>query len=569
MLKSGQHDDAVYRELWDTILAGRVWRAELINRRKDGSLYTEEQSITPVRDTNGHITHFVSIKQDVTTRKQAEAALQASETRYRRLFETVADAIHIYDAGTLQFIDANEAGARLYGYSRDELLRLKASDLSTDVAATRAAAAAAVAQKLTHIPVRYHKRKDGTVFPVEITSSAFELNGRHVICGVLRDITERKQAEAALQASETRYRRLFETVSDAIHLFDAETLEYVDVNETATKLYGYTREEFLRLKATDVTANVAAAMTTIKAVAAKKLEHVSLRYHKTKDGTVFPVEISMSMFELDGRKIICAVLRDITELRLQDVDDFAAIWPALTLSNPSPRSSPPTPTTASSPVARRIRHPPPRWQPGLPRRRYSRWAGPTPSMVSPTGNSVDFPKIGDNGDVVLSTGTELDVYLFNLTLPPSQSVTDFTTVGPYPAISSGSNPWVAFAANNPTLGQGIYAAEASDPQKWYKVAAPGNGLLAPNEMVVNGQEGLDPIKSVDLNGNIGIDGNPQTGFTISFYGTTMKATACKRRGSCRLPRTPRRRATTRLPPTRTSCRATTSWASPLSSASAT
>jgi PAS domain S-box-containing protein len=76
-VKSGQHDPEFYRDLWETILAGRVWHGEVINRRKDGSLYTEEQSVTPVRDAQGEITHFIAVKQDVTARKHAEADLAA------------------------------------------------------------------------------------------------------------------------------------------------------------------------------------------------------------------------------------------------------------------------------------------------------------------------------------------------------------------------------------------------------------------------------------------------------------------------------------------------------------
>lgn len=72
VLKSGEHAPAFYRELWKCILAGQVWRGEMVNRRKDGSLYYEAMSITPVREDNGEITHFIAIKEDVTERKRAE-----------------------------------------------------------------------------------------------------------------------------------------------------------------------------------------------------------------------------------------------------------------------------------------------------------------------------------------------------------------------------------------------------------------------------------------------------------------------------------------------------------------
>ncbi|MBI2115158.1 MAG: PAS domain S-box protein [candidate division NC10 bacterium] len=82
LLKSGRQDLAFYQNLWATILAGRVWHGETINRRKDGSLYTEEQTITPVRDARGEISHFIGIRQDITAQKQAEQALI---TRTRQL----------------------------------------------------------------------------------------------------------------------------------------------------------------------------------------------------------------------------------------------------------------------------------------------------------------------------------------------------------------------------------------------------------------------------------------------------------------------------------------------------
>ncbi|MCA2001992.1 MAG: diguanylate cyclase [Chloroflexi bacterium] len=76
LIRSGNHRPQFYEEMWKQILAGKVWRGEMTNRRKDGSLYFEEQTITPVLDEQGNITHFIAIKQDITERKQTEAALE-------------------------------------------------------------------------------------------------------------------------------------------------------------------------------------------------------------------------------------------------------------------------------------------------------------------------------------------------------------------------------------------------------------------------------------------------------------------------------------------------------------
>ena len=83
LLKSGQHDEAFYQGLWETVLAGKVWRGEIVNRRKDGSLYTEEMTITPVRDAVGEIARFIAIKQDITERKQAEQTRVVLEVQLR------------------------------------------------------------------------------------------------------------------------------------------------------------------------------------------------------------------------------------------------------------------------------------------------------------------------------------------------------------------------------------------------------------------------------------------------------------------------------------------------------
>src|SRR5207253_1190197 len=79
ILKSGMHDRAFYATLWETILSGQVWYGEITNRRKDGSLYFEEQSITPVMNDAGEITNFIAIKQDITEHKTLEEQLRQSQ----------------------------------------------------------------------------------------------------------------------------------------------------------------------------------------------------------------------------------------------------------------------------------------------------------------------------------------------------------------------------------------------------------------------------------------------------------------------------------------------------------
>lgn len=118
IFRSGQHDAVYYRHMWDTILAGEVWRGETINRRKDHSLYVEEQTITPVRDEQNAITHFIAIKQDITERKQAEAELE----RRNAELQTISNA----ERNQRQFSEALVSAALVLNKSLklDEVLSL-------------------------------------------------------------------------------------------------------------------------------------------------------------------------------------------------------------------------------------------------------------------------------------------------------------------------------------------------------------------------------------------------------------------------------------------------------------
>ena len=95
LLKSGQQSPAFFKNMWETILSGQKWRGELVNRRKDGSLYQEEMTITPVKNAAGDITHFIAIKLDITERKLAEEQIRqlaltdplTGLANYRRLLD--------------------------------------------------------------------------------------------------------------------------------------------------------------------------------------------------------------------------------------------------------------------------------------------------------------------------------------------------------------------------------------------------------------------------------------------------------------------------------------------------
>ena len=120
IFKSGEHPAESYTQLWQTITAGRPWWGEMINRRKDGSLYTEEMTVTPIQNEGGEITHFIAIKQDISARKQAERELERSRSRLELGLEATNQGLWDWDlaSGTAYFSPHYH---RMLGYEVGEI----------------------------------------------------------------------------------------------------------------------------------------------------------------------------------------------------------------------------------------------------------------------------------------------------------------------------------------------------------------------------------------------------------------------------------------------------------------
>jgi nitrogen fixation negative regulator NifL len=206
LLKSGKQDHAFYQEMWETILAGRVWRGTVVNRRKDGTLNHDDLTITPIRNGAGNITNFVGIKQDITEKTRAQEALQASELRYRRLFESAKDGILILDAVSGEIVDVNPFLIEMLGYSKEDLMGKELWEIGTfkDIVASREA----FEELQRHGYIRYEdlplKTRDGVTKQVEFVSSSYVAGNSSVIQCNVRDNTEHHLAEGVLRRTNER-----------------------------------------------------------------------------------------------------------------------------------------------------------------------------------------------------------------------------------------------------------------------------------------------------------------------------------------------------------------------------
>ena len=175
-------------------------------QRRDGSLVWYENFAAPIRENN-QVVSAIYVSLDISERKHAQEALRASEEKYRQLFEVESDAIFLIDNVSGEILQANTSAALLYGYTRDELLAMRNTDLSAEPQKTRRA----MQEKMNLIPTRYHRKKDGTVFPVEIVATHLTWQDRAVHIAAIRDITERKHAEDALTQRARELALLYET----------------------------------------------------------------------------------------------------------------------------------------------------------------------------------------------------------------------------------------------------------------------------------------------------------------------------------------------------------------------
>jgi len=300
----------------EAMQSGRILRFE---DQREGSWY--DQICHPIFDTEGKETILAVIARDITDRKRAEEALRKSESNLKLIYDTVGDVLFqvgIEPDDCYRFLSINHAFLKTTGLARDQIVGKRIEEVIPETSVRLVLDNYKKAIEENRI-VRW---EETSVYPagekLGEVSIAPVLNEKGIcthLVGSVHDVTERKQAEEALRESEEKYHKLFDTVSDAIMVFDAETKEFIDANDAVSAFYGYTREEFLELKHTDITSELEKSDESIRQTIAGKISNIPIRYHKRKDGTTLPVEISTGAFKLGNRQMVYGVARDITKRR--------------------------------------------------------------------------------------------------------------------------------------------------------------------------------------------------------------------------------------------------------------
>lgn len=293
------------KALSDTTL---IFRA----RSKDGKIIWVEQLTHIVYDTLGNVVEYRNVARDITERKRIEKDLQESEERYRSIFENSHAVMLLINPDTGEIVDANPAASRYYGYTKEELLKKKISDINTlspkELSEEMQRAKDYKRNYFTFI----HRLANGELRNVEVFSGKVILKGKEFLYSIVHDITERKRAEKALSESETELKAIFDSLPDVVFTIDKDG-RYLKIVQSNPQLLYRSADELIGKTLSEVfPKNIADGFMLSIENALSKKENIQIEYdlligNQTKSflATVAPMKENTVLW----------VARDITDLK--------------------------------------------------------------------------------------------------------------------------------------------------------------------------------------------------------------------------------------------------------------
>jgi diguanylate cyclase (GGDEF)-like protein/PAS domain S-box-containing protein len=293
---------------------GGIHRVQRCIGTEGGTLHVEITS-SPLRDSSGRIIAAIEVVRDVTKRRLAEAEIKESEEKFRSLAEESPNMIFINKGGRIVY--ANRKCGEIVGYSREEFCSPDFDFMGLIAHGFRDLVRKNFASHMRGEEVPSYEyaivTREGKRIEVINTTKLINYEGGSAILGIVTDITERKRVEEALRQSEEKFSNLFRHSNDGIILHDVMG-NILDANQKALEQFGYAKSRFLSLSVKDLhpPEMLEKSESAFRRVARDGFVNMEITFRK-ENGDEFPAEVSSSMFEIAGRKVIQGIIRDITD----------------------------------------------------------------------------------------------------------------------------------------------------------------------------------------------------------------------------------------------------------------
>jgi diguanylate cyclase (GGDEF)-like protein/PAS domain S-box-containing protein len=353
LLRSGKHDAAFYQKMSNTISRGKVWSGCYIGKRKDGSLYHQEVTISPVCNSEGEIIHHVAVKRDITERNRLKERLVKINECFLSFGTDPSENIN-----RLTAVCGELLGATSTLYSRIEKGMLCSAgkwqipEGYNSVDTPDSSICYEVIQQgsnepfvVSDLPSTTYAQTDFNVmfygwktyigqavrckdicigslcaiYEKNYIPSDTDKTVIGIIAAAIGVEEERRWTQEALSESKERYRAVVEQASEGIFIVDADSKRLLETNPAFQNLLGYTCEEILGLTLYDVIAHDHESINSnFQSILAEKSRRIGERQYRRKDSSLVDVEVNVNFIFYEGREVLCVIVRDITERKLTE-----------------------------------------------------------------------------------------------------------------------------------------------------------------------------------------------------------------------------------------------------------
>lgn len=323
IINSGFHEREFFESMWQTIRSGKPWRGEIKNKAKDGGYYWVDTVITPIFNRKGKIFQYLSIRNLIDAQKENEDRLLTAQEQIAMREKQMIDAQSVAKIGSW-YLDFKRRSRVEWS---DEVYRIfeipKGSDLTyrkflglvhpEDRSMFDKSWRKSLHKGECHIEHRILTSSGEKWVSERAHFELDELAGLKNALGTIQDITERKKNENSLRESENLYKTLFNSSPFAIGIVSQDSFQFLETNETATSLYGYTKDEFLHMTLYDIRVPEEHERLTTLLTSGHYAEDKTIRCHRKKNGDIIYVEPIVASIVYKGNQVYLITIKDMTQ----------------------------------------------------------------------------------------------------------------------------------------------------------------------------------------------------------------------------------------------------------------